>query len=50
MRDFVLLLKRDKRFKKPWGTAVVYARSAADAESYLLSKHPSWEVVRTTAA
>ena len=44
----MLLLKRDKRFKKPWVTAVVYAKSAADAESFLRSKHPSWEVVRTT--
>jgi hypothetical protein len=50
MRDYVLLLKRDKSYPKPWGTAVVYARSAADAAEFLRSKHPSWDVVRVKEA
>ena len=49
MRDFVLLLKRSqKAYDKPWGTAVVYAKSKSDAAQFFLSKHSEWEVVRVT--
>ena len=48
MRDYVLRLHDPSRKKKPFGVAVIYASSEADAIDLLNREHPGWTVENIT--